>query len=107
MEFIVEARSVIFLQAHAGVETGDLIAVAIEHLRGRDLEVAWQADFPGLAPAWIVHMRTHVEVEAIFMRVREVPGCGRLIFTNLILTIDLMLLNPYFHGITMRTGALS
>src|SRR5579862_9383583 len=50
MEFMARIRSVIFLQVHTVVETGHLVAVAIEHLRGRVLEESRQADFPGLAP---------------------------------------------------------
>src|ERR1700693_2387389 len=56
MEFMVDVRSVIFLQVHAVVETRHLVAIAIEHLRRRILEKSRQSDFLGLAPARMVHL---------------------------------------------------
>src|SRR5260370_20584662 len=70
---------VIFLQVHAVVQTGDLISVTVEHLRGRILEKSWQANFLGLAPTWVVHLGIYIGIETILIIIGNVPGCRRLI----------------------------
>src|SRR3984893_16048033 len=66
---------VVFFQVHAIVQTSDLISVTVEHLCGRILEKSRQANFPGLAPAWVVHLWIHIGIEAILVCVGDVPGC--------------------------------
>ena len=46
----------------------------------------------------MIDLRVHVGIETIFARIGDIPGGGRLLRDQLILTIDLMLLKPYFQG---------
>src|ERR1700722_16849841 len=48
IEFMTIVRLIVFLQIHAVVHAGDLIAVAVEHLCRGDFEKSWQAHFFGL-----------------------------------------------------------
>ena len=84
MEFmplsVQSIRLEILLQVHAAVQASHLIAVAVEHLSRRIFEESRQADFPGLAPARVIHLGIYIGIEAILMRVCDVPGCRRLVF---------------------------
>ena len=70
------SASVIFLQVHAGVEAGDLVLITVEH-EGVALEDFAEAAFFGLAPARMIDVGIHVGIEAVLVRVGEIPGCGR------------------------------
>src|SRR5207302_3099301 len=68
--------SVIFLQVHAVIQAGDLIAVTIKHERGA-LEDFTEAAFLGLGPVRVVDVWIHVRIEAVLAWRREVPSRGR------------------------------
>src|SRR5277367_5042771 len=69
----------IFLQVHARVQTGDLVAVAIEH-QGRPAQKLAEAALLGLAPARVIDFRIYVRIETVFPRIRDVPSRARLNF---------------------------
>src|SRR6476469_125947 len=73
--FPAAVSSVIFLQVHAGVKTCYLVSIAIEHESWTLAELA-NAALAGLAPAWMILLRIHVGVKAVFVRRHSVP-CGR------------------------------
>ena len=60
-------------QIHASVEARDLIPVAIEHQRGPFQEFA-EPPFLGLAPSRVIDVGVYIRVEAVLMRVRDIPG---------------------------------
>src|SRR2546428_9408697 len=70
-----EALLVIFPQVQPVIHAGDLIAVAIEHQRLDSFaeERSIEAPFARLAPAGMIYLRIDVGVEAILVRVRDVP----------------------------------
>src|SRR5690349_17583499 len=70
-------------QIHAGIEAGDLIAIAVER-QGRPAlrqEAATLADAPlgCLAPARVVDLRIDVRIEAVLARILLIPGGRRLL----------------------------
>ena len=58
-----------------------------------------------LAPARMIDFRIHVRLETVLAGVLLVPTGQRHLLANLIRTIDLMPLKPYFQGTTRRKGA--
>jgi hypothetical protein len=89
--FVIAASLKVFLQVHAGVEVSHLVGIAIEHERFALGELA-DPPLTRLAPTL---MRRAANSQ-------ELTGCWS---TKRSLTIDLMLLKPYFHGTTSRSGA--
>src|SRR5262245_57319871 len=72
---------VVASQIHTCVQGRDLIAVTVEHLR-RDFRIeqtAAEASLTRLAPARMIDLRVHVRVEAVFLRIRDIPGRFRLL----------------------------
>ena len=97
--------SVILAEIHAGVQRRHLIAVAVEHHR-RPRQQIRQAPLPRLAPARMIDLAgsrsSRTRTPCGFAVCHAVRGC---LSTKRIRTIDLMLLKPYFHGTTRRSGA--
>src|SRR6516225_6126725 len=77
--------SVVSLQVHAGIERGDLLAIAVEDQGGPALPKQPVADAPfgGLAPTRMVDRRIDVGVEAILARVLACPRGLRLLLDEL------------------------
>jgi len=91
-------------QVHAGVEAGHLLGVAVERQRRAASDLA-DPSLRRLAPARMVDRRVHVRVEAVLAGAPRFHVVGGWASTRLMCTIDLMPLNPYFHGTTRRSGA--
>src|SRR5205807_715516 len=94
----------VLLQVHPGIEMGHLVSIAIKQ-QGLALREFPKAAFTRLAPAWVWHVWIHVRIEAVLAgaaAIQVVTGCSS---TKRILTMDLTLLKPYFHGTTSRSGA--
>ena len=53
----------------------------------------------------MIHLRVHIAEKTILARIGLHPAGQRAFSTSRMATIDLMLLKPYFHGTTKRTGA--
>ena len=102
------SASIVFVQIHPGIESGDLV-VAVKHLRVDSLskERTAEAQFSCLAIAGVIHLGIDVSVESIFACVCPFHVVGGWSATKRILTNDFKLLKPYFHGITILTGAPS
>ncbi len=66
-------------EVHAGVEGGDLIAIAIEH-EGGALEEFAEAALAFLAPAGMIDIGIDVGIEAVLMGIGEIPGGVGLVF---------------------------
>src|SRR5262249_19593405 len=96
--------SEVFFQVHAGVEQRDLGGVAVEKERRPPPELA-DAAFRGLTPARVVHPGVHVGVKAVLVGANWFHVDLGWSSTSLMRTIDLIPLNPYFHGTTRRSGA--
>ncbi len=72
------AQKFLFSAVHAVIKAGYLVAITVEHLRGRVFEVPRQPNFPRLAPAGMIDLRIHVRIEAIFGGACDVPCRRRL-----------------------------
>src|SRR4051812_41704880 len=83
---------------------GHLLGVAVEQRRVAPAVFA-DSSFCCLAPARMRHVGVHVRIETVSVRRLDVHVVGGSRSTSVIFTTDLMLLNPYFHGTTKRTGA--
>ena len=95
---------VILLQIHSTVKIRDLFTVAVEH-QGLAPEEFTDAPLRRLAPARVIDFRIHIGVKTVFLRRMRFHAVGGCFSTKRILTMDLMLLKPYFHGTTKRIGA--
>src|SRR5215467_14203963 len=60
-------KSIVFLQVHAVIQAGDLIAITVEHQCIAPKELS-EAALLGLAPARMVHMGIHIRIEAVLVR---------------------------------------
>ena len=69
------------------------------------LKSEWQPRFARLAPVGMVDRGIHVRIETVGLRILLLPRVVGGRSTKRSFTIDLMLLNPYFHGTTSRIGA--
>src|ERR1700676_94398 len=92
----VQAPLVVFAQSHAVVKAGNLVAVAVEHQRLVRFEEFREAPLASLAPAWVIHVRIHVGVEAIFPGRVKVPGGWRLVLLKFNFYYRLDALEPIF-----------
>src|ERR1700676_2674625 len=99
--------SEIFLQIHAGVQTGDLVSVSVKH-EGRTLEEFAQPALFRLTPAGMVHVRIHVGIETVFPRCGDIPGVQRLLFSETYAHDSLRTLESVFprHDETDRRSIL-
>ena len=98
-------RLVVLPQIHARVELGHLVGVAVEGQRFPFEELAQAAvPMPGSsADDRPPDSRSNrIRIRCAFEIFHVVGGCFS---TNRIFTMDLMLLKPYFHGTTRRSGA--
>src|SRR5690349_10248356 len=65
---------VVFLQVHAGIQAGHLLAVAVEDLGRMVYERRGEALLLRLTPPGVIHRRIHIRIETVLLRVRHVPG---------------------------------
>src|SRR5580692_8008461 len=72
---------VVFLQIHAAIHAGHLIAVSVEHQRFA-LEYLAQAALRSLAPTRMIDVGIHVRVETVLVGSGAIPSGGWLTFSE-------------------------
>src|SRR5579871_5086640 len=97
---------VILAKIHARVQSGHLIAVAVEFYGGSHGELG-DAPLLGLAPARVIDFRVHVGIKSVLVRSGQVPGGRRLFLNQADFHDRLDALIAYFQGTTSRKGAPS